>query len=474
MNPQHRLGKLASWSAVAAAWLGLTAALPAADGPAKPNVLFLLVDDLRPELGCYGHEHVKTPNIDALAKAGVRFERAYCQYPLCNPSRTSMLNGRHPTTTGVLDNQTWFGAAHPDFVSLPKHFKANGYVTLRSGKVFHGGIDDADAWTEGGEKRDFEGAKRPVMQPPDRAKLSDRQVVLDGDGEAHGDYRAADRAVEHLRKNKDKPFFLCCGFTKPHSPPTAPKKFFAMYDAAKVPLPPDFAPKPAAPEGFPKASVTRNGDLFIDREATPEAAREMIRAYWASLTWTDWNVGRVLAELDKLGLREKTVIVFWGDHGYHLGEKGKWSKHGSLFEVGTRVPLFVVAPGAKGNGQASPRVVQSLDIYPTLAELCGLAAPKGLEGYSLVPLLKDPRAKWEHAAYTVMGGGKVAGAAVRTEHYRYAEWDGGQGGAMLFDHQSDPRELKNLADNPKLAKVKDELAALVRKHVAGGKGPGEP
>lgn len=441
----------------------------AADDAKKLNVLFLMVDDLRPELGCYGQKQVRTPAIDALAAVGVRFDRAYCQFPLCNPSRTSMLTGRHPTTTGVLENATWFGAAHPDWVSLPKHFKANGYLALRTGKIFHGGIDDADAWTEGGEKRAFDGAKRPAT--PQKPGQSDRIVVLDGNGEAHNDYRTADRAIEYLQKHKDKPFFLACGFTKPHSPPTAPKKFLDMYDAAKVPLPPDFASKPTVPAGFPKPSIpTRNGDLFVEREATPEAAREMIRAYWASLTWTDWNVGRVLAELDKQGLRDRTIIVFWGDHGYHLGEKGKWSKHQSLFEVGARVPLIVAAPGAKGNGKVSPRIVQTLDLYPTLADLCGLPLPKGLEGHSLKPLLADPQAKWEHPAYTVSGvGGRLAGVAVRNERYRYVEWDGGKAGAMLFDEQADPHEMKNLIDGPKWAPVRDEMAALARQHAAGSK-----
>jgi iduronate 2-sulfatase len=442
-----------------------------ADDRGKLNVLFLMVDDLRPELGCYGHPHVKTPNIDALAAAGVRFERAYCQFPLCNPSRSSMLTGRHPTTTGVLDNLTWFGAAHPDFVSLPKHFKANGYAALRAGKAFHGGIDDADAWTEGGEPRTFEGGRSNRKPNPNQGKQSDRQVVLDGDGEKHGDYRTAERTIAYLRKYKDQPFFLACGFTKPHSPPTAPKRFFDLYDPAKVPLPPDFAARPTVPDGFPRLSVpARNSDLFINRDATPEAAREMIRAYWASLTWTDWNVGRVLAELDRLGLRDRTVIVLWGDHGYHLGEKGKWSKHASLFEVGARVPLVVAAPGAKGNGQSSPRVVQSLDIYPTLTSLCQVLAPAGLEGQSLAPLLADPQAAWDRPAYTVSGANnRLAGVAVRTERYRYAEWEGEKGGAMLFDHAADPHETKNLADDPAHAAAKAELSALARKHRAGAK-----
>ncbi|MBX6312299.1 MAG: sulfatase [Isosphaeraceae bacterium] len=458
----RRLTLLLAVAAVAAS----TRSMIAAEPPRKLNVLFLMSDDLRPELGCYGNPHVRTPNIDALASSGVRFERAYCQYPLCNPSRTSLLTGRYPTTTGVLDNRTWFGAAHPDFVSLPKHFRANGYATLRTGKIFHGGIDDTDAWTEGGEPRNFTGATSPRGPRPDYAQQSDRWIVLQGDGETHADYKTADRAIDYLRRyaKGDQPFFLACGLTKPHSPPTAPAKYFDRYDPAQVPLPPDFAPRPAAPEGFPKASVPpRNGDLFIDREATPEAAREMIRAYWASLTWVDWNVGRVLAELDRLGLRDRTIILFWGDHGYHLGEKGKWSKHGSLFEVGTRVPLIVAAPGAKGNGRACPRVVQSLDLYPTLVDLCGLSAPQGLEGRSLVPLLNDPQAPWDHPAFSVIGNNnRLSGVAVRTARYRYAEYDGDRGGAMLFDLEADPHELKNLADDPVHATSREELKALVR------------
>jgi arylsulfatase A-like enzyme len=373
-----------------------------------------------------------------------------------------MLTGRHPTTTGVLDNLRWFRAEHPDFASLPQHFQRNGYVTLRSGKIFHGGIDDADAWTEGGEKRNFEGANRPQPDRTGRVQQSDRIVELPGDGESHGDHKAADRAIEYLREYKDRPFFLACGFSKPHSPPTAAKRFFDMYDVASVPLPVDFKSSPTVPPGFPAACLTRNGDLFINREASPDAAREMIRAYWASLSWMDWNLGRVVAELDRLGLRDKTVIAFWGDHGYHLGEKGKWSKHNSLFEIGTRVPLIVVAPGAKGNGGASPRPVASLDIFPTLCELCGVGAPAGLEGHSLVPLLNDPRRSWDHPVYSVTKSGRTLGIAVRTARYRYVEYDGGKSGAMLFDEEQDPHELKNLAEDPAHAKIRAELSALVR------------
>jgi arylsulfatase A-like enzyme len=445
--------------AVAVAALGCASRL---NGAEKYNVLFLMSDDMRPDLGCYGHPIVKSPNLDALAKAGVRFDRAYCQYPLCNPSRTSLLTGRHPTTTGVLDNTVAFRTAHPDWVSLPQHFKANGYASLRTGKIFHGGIDDPEAWTEGGDPKNAQPAKKP--DPATRQKQSDRIVVLDGDGDSHGDFKTADRAIEYLRRHKDKPFFLACGFTKPHSPPTAPKAFFDKYDPAGIALPKTFLPRPTVPEGFPKSSVTPNGDLFIGRDASEDEAKKVTQAYWASLSFTDWNVGRVVAELDKLGLREKTIIVFWGDHGYHLGEYGKWSKHGSLFEVGTRVPLIVVAPGAKGNGKVAPKPVQTLDLYPTLCELCGLPPPVGLEGHSLAPLLADPAAAWDYPAYSVAGNRKNLGVAVRTAKYRYAEW---AAGAMLFDESADPLETKNLADDPAHATAREELSALAKKHAAG-------
>jgi arylsulfatase A-like enzyme len=457
----------------------------------RPNVLFLIADDLRPELGAYGNAHVRTPNIDRLAARGTRFDRAYAQYPLCNPSRASLLTGRYPTETGVLDNNKYFRAEHPDWVTLPQHFRNNGYATLRAGKIFHGGIDDQPSWTEGGEPVDpaivNRGSNtRPAPAPTPRASVrdsdesegeppvraenegerrrraSDRIVVLEGEGERHGDYRTATRAVEYLERYKDRPFFLAVGFVKPHSPPTAPRKFFDLYDPARVELPPDFAPRPAPPAGFPEPSVPRrNADLFIGRDASPEEAREMIRAYRASTSFMDAQVGRVLDALERLGLRDNTVVVFWGDHGYHLGEKGKWSKAYSLFEVGTRVPLVIAVPGGRGRGTSA--TVELLDLYPTLAELCGLPRPAdGVRGRSLTPLIKSPRAGWKRPAYSVtLFQGKL-GRAVRTDRWRYAEWDEGRAGAMLFDHTRDPHELKNLASDPAHAKTVAEMKRLLK------------
>jgi arylsulfatase A-like enzyme len=259
---------------------------------------------------------------------------------------------------------------------------------------------------------------------------------------------------------------------KPHSPPTAPQKFFDLYDTGKIKLTPDFAAWPTVPPGFPSAAIRkRNADLFIGRGASEEAAREVIRAYLASISWTDWNLGRVIAELDKLGLRDNTIIVFVADHGYQLGEKGKWSKAGSLFEMGTRVPLIISAPGMRGNGKSCTRIVESLDIYPTVMELCGLPKPKEneLEGASLVPLLKKPSADWDKPGYSIWSedGRTIYGTAVRTEKFRYAEFGrDGINGAMLFDPHADPLEMKNLASEDKYKSVVAELSTLTRKYAA--------
>jgi arylsulfatase A-like enzyme len=490
----------------AAAALSLPGVLRANEAkPArKPNVLFIMSDDMRVELGCYGSRfHAKTPNIDALARTGVRFDRNFCQFPLCNPSRASLLTGRYPTRTGVLGNRTFFRDRHPDWKTLPQFFRENGYMTVRAGKIFHGGLDDPKAWDqadgwsaadEGGMASYKAGHKLDVSQKAERtpvdlhspalaglaaddtpgrrkAYYSDRIVMLDGNGEGHGDSHTAERTIGNLQKYKDQPFFIACGFVKPHSPPTAPRNFFDWYDVNDIELTPDFASWPTVPAGFPKAAIRpRNADLFIGRGASRAEAKEVIRAYLASISWTDWNVGRVLAELDRLGLRENTIVVFMADHGYQLGEKGKWSKAGSLFEMGTRVPLIISAPGLPGNGSSCSRIVESLDVYPTLAELCGLAKQPELEGESLAPLLKNPSARWEKPACSVWSedGETLHGVAVRTEQWRYAEYGkDGVHGAMLLDPLHDPLELRNLADDPQYKPVCAELGRLARQYAAG-------
>ncbi len=476
---------------IAALLVGIVSLSLTAAEAKKMNVLFVISDDLRAELASYGDTVVQTPNLDRLAAQGVRFERSYCQYPLCCPSRTSMLTGRHPTTTAVYGNRNWFGAQHPDWTSLPKYFREHGYTTLRSGKVFHEGLDDTEAWVEGGEARRFgedapkqtegpatasedaEHVTKMVAQDRSGAAKSDRwEATPDDEEPPQADTVKTDRAIELLKRHKadGKPFFLAFGLSKPHSPLVAPKRFFDLYKIDAIALPVDYAPRPTVPEGFPVGSIRpNNADLFIARDATPQTAREMKGAYLACVSYVDWNVGRVLAELDRLGLRESTIVVFWGDNGYQLGEKGKWSKAGSLWEQGARVPLIIYDPRATGNGRVSPRVVQAVDFYPTLVDLCGLPMPEGLEGISLKPLLENPQLAWEHPAYTVWNehGRGITGVVVRTERWRYAEFFGRGAGAMLTDSVNDPHELKNLVGDPKYAAVVKELAPLARKYVEG-------
>lgn len=461
---------------------------PAVHSRKRPlNVLFFMSDDMRPELACYGSRfNVHSPNIDKLAAQGVRFDRNYCQFPLCNPSRSSMFTGRPPMKTRVLGNRDAVVKLHPEWMTLPRLFRESGYTTLRAGKLFHAGLDDPKAWT------DFDGdvesikptqvgkrLKIPRIQVPRpdgvlptlpqdnaRADHSDQLLVLEGNGEGASDYMVADRAIKYLRSSKGSPFFIGCGFSKPHSPPEAPQRFYGFYEAEKLKLPPDFAPWPTVPIGFPQASIRlRNADLFIGRGASPEEAQQTIRAYLASISWVDWNLGRVLAELDSLGLRDNTMVVFVADHGYQLGEKGKWSKAGSLFENGTRVPLIIHMPGMAGNGRPSTRIVQSLNVYRTVAELAGLDVPAGVEGESMVPLLHNPAASWEHPAYSLWSedGATIHGTTVRTDDWRYAEFGpAGVNGAMMFDVHADPMELTNIADVPKHAVYREHLSRLVR------------
>lgn len=453
--------------------------------PRQMNLLLIISDDLRNELGCYGSELAKTPHLDALAAKSVRFDRAYCQFPLCNPSRSSMLTSRRSTTLGVFGNRTWFGSENPQVVSLPKYFKQHGYDTVRAGKIFHGGIDDADAWTRGGQDRYYgtgvtaevlrqrrnqasaEESQRPTLT---KAQRSDRWVVLNGDGEKSGDYQATDRAIAYLRDASEQPFFLGLGLSKPHSPLEAPQRFFDRFDVDQIPLPVDFAPRPTVPDGFPAGSIRpKNADLFIGRDASPQEAREMIRAYLASTAWVDWNVGRLLDVLDEVGMSENTIVIFWGDHGYQLGEKGKWSKAGSLWEQGIRVPLLIYDPRVHGNGEACPRVVESVDIYPTLLDLCGLPADDELEGRSLSPLLSNPQSAWDYPAYSVWSedGNHVTGVSVRTERWHYAEYYGRGAGSFLTEPAADPHELTNLVEQMEYEQVVNELSRLARDYTAG-------
>jgi uncharacterized sulfatase len=464
MNTINRVG-LFLFCALAAAVVNSKAATP------KFNVLFIACDDLNTALGCYGHPQVKSPNIDRLAARGVRFERAYCQFPLCNPSRSSLLGGVRPDTSGIYDNATPIRKIFPDIVTLPQLFKNNGAYVARVGKMYHygvpggigtSGLDDAPSWTEfynpsGRDRTDEADVINFTPQQGLGASLAWMQAK--GEDEEQTDGKGAAQAIRLLEAHKNEPFFIAAGFYRPHVPDIAPKKYFDLYPLEQMTL-------PIEPEGhitnIPPVALHANA-LNYGLEA--EKLKTFKRAYLASVSFVDAQVGKVLDALDRLGLSEKTIVVFWGDHGWCLGEHGQWQKT-LLFDESCHVPLIIAVPDRK-KGEVSPRTVELLDLYPTLADLCGLEAPKTVEGKSLRPLLKDPNAKWTKPALTQQtrahDGHQIMGYSVRTERWRYTEWDGGKAGAELYDHDADPHEWNNLANDSKFAKPIAELKTLLPK-----------
>ena len=438
----------------------------------KPNVLVIMADDLNNDLGTYGHPVVKTPNIDRLAARGVRFDRAYNQFPLCSPSRVSLLTGLRPDATRVHDLQTDFRKLLPDVVTLPQMFKRNGYVSARVGKIYHygnpgqigtSGLDDPASWDEFVNPRgiDKDEESKVTNHTPTRGLGSALAYYASpGGDEEHTDGKVAAETIALLEKHKDRPFFIGAGFYRPHCPFIAPRKYFDMYPlesiTAPAALPDSWMPPPARFTVPPHWGIAE------------QAQRETIRAYFASITFLDANVGRVLDALDRLGLASNTIVVFVSDHGYHLGEYGQWMKQ-TLFERSARVPLIVAGPGVPATGRASSKVVELLDLYPTLAALAGVTAPKGLHGRSLAPLLKNPDAAWDHPAISQVRRGPAAspymGYSIRTDRWRYTEWDGGKRGAELYDEIADPQETRNLVMDPQHRSVVTDLQRRLRRVV---------
>lgn len=473
-------------AAVVALWMSLACPTPGRAQNAaplvtaaakKPNVLFIVSDDLNMDLGVYGHKQVKTPNLERLAKRGVRFDKAYCQYPLCNPSRSSFLSGLRPETIGVLDNATPPRTYRPLTVFLPQAFRNAGYFVANSGKTFHYEYDDKPSWdiSESGKGKSLEDlngllrwGNRPLPPSIVRGKAQKGQDIFWGKlnltDEQMGDGISARRVagwMEQATRDK-KPFFLAAGIRKPHMPLTVPSKYFDLYPLDKISYPIEPPAHVALLPPLARKNATTIADL-PDKER-----REAIQAHYAAISFMDAQVGVMLDQMDKLKLWDNTVVVFLSDHGFETGEHGGLWQKMVLFEESARVPLLVVTPGIKG-GQTVPGLVELIDVYPTLMELCGLPVSPELEGKSVVPLLSKPNLPWKKAVYVVVERRNplVLGHSVHTERFRYTEWDtNAKGGVELYDHQTDPYEYKNLALLPGNAPLLANMKELMQKYLS--------
>ena len=442
---------------------------------AAPNVLFIAIDDLRPDLGCYADQTAISPNFDRLAALGTLFNRAYCQLAVCGPSRLSLLSGVRPDTNQVWDLSTHFREALPDIISLPQHFKNNGYHTRSIGKIFHGSgvpMKDPPSWSEdplyeSGRKHEWRYASAK-----NRAVVTLKREATEAEDVPDNTFvdglvcDAAEEALKTFAKNK-KPFFLGVGFRKPHLPFVAPKRYWDLYDAKAIPKRVTKSHPQGAPEYATRTWNEIEGytDIPKDLASIPDEKVDQLRhGYYACISYIDTLLGRLLKKLDELDLSENTIICLWGDHGFHLGEQGLWTKANN-YELAARVPLILSVPGQQNRGAKSNALVELVDIYPTLAELCGLEIPNDLEGLSMTALLENPNRPWKTAAfsqypkdYTVIKHkrhGDVMGYAVRTKNHRYVQWKDWNSGKILeeelYDHNTDPNEMVNIASDLKQA-----------------------
>lgn len=466
------------------------------DNGIRPNILFIAVDDLRPELGCYGNSTIISPNIDKIASEGVVFTNAFCQSAVCNPSRASLLTGLRPDATRVHDLYTSFRDSIPDVVTLPQYFKNNGYFTTAIGKIYHNTIPDSLSWSEpklyvegfpfdpdavyfSDENLEYiESRKQNFISSGDTRRIdqfgkwyikASATECIDLPDNAYYDGAQTDMAIARIKElaATDQPFFMAVGYYRPHLPFNAPKKYWDMYERDKIPL----AVNPFLPENMPVMAINNLRELkgYTDfREAAvpwegsipEEEARLLKHGYYASVSYIDAQVGRLIEQLKESGLSDNTIIVIWGDHGWKLGEHNSWCKM-TNFEIDTRVPMIISAPGMKENGNSSAGLVEFVDIYPTLCELAGLKVPGTLEGISMKPLLEEAGLPWKSAVFSQFlregvwrgaDGNTYMGYSMRTERYRYNEWynyiTGEFSGRELYDHLDDPDENINIAMDP--------------------------
>lgn len=449
------------------------------------NVLFIAVDDMNNDLGCFGNKRVHSPNIDRLAEMGIVFDHAYCQFPLCSPSRSSILTGLRPDSTRVFDLRYHFRQGLPDVVTLPQMFIQNNYFVARVGKMYHygnpgdigtNGLDDKASWME---RYNPAGLDKTALEvdvmnyTPSRGLGAALAWYADPQGTdaQHTDGKVADETIRLLEEHRGEPFLIAAGFYKPHCPWIAPSAYFDSYPIEGMVLP---AITAQIQDIYPSlALASTNPWPYFG--VTPDEARQSKLAYYASISFVDAQIGRLLNAVDALGLLNNTIIVFWSDHGYHLGEHGLWFKQ-SLFEESTKCPLIIAVPGSESKGKVSKRIVELVDIFPTLAELTGLKPPEGLQGHSLVPLLENPDAEWSHPAFSQVERTQGPGYSVRTEKYRLTKWLSGTAGRELYDEVNDAPEEHNLADDPSYKEVMaslDSLLHAIHPHVVTG-GVAEP
>lgn len=450
-----------------------------AEAPAtRPNVLFFAVDDLRPELNCYGRTWIKSPNIDALAKSGMTFNHAYCQQAICSCSRSSLMTGTRPDTTKVWDLKTHFRVALPNVDTIPELFKKNGYFAQGIGKIYHPTVEDPQSWsvpwmtpkapiyhTDEVTKSSFNSADDDI--PMGKGKNGPAFESADVPDNFFKDGMTADLAVKTLGNlaKRPEPFFFAVGFAKPHLPFVSPKKYWDMYDPATIKL----APNPFHPHDAPSYSVTTTGELRQYSNIPTKApiddnlARQLKHGYYAAVSYTDAQIGKVIAELDRLDLRKNTIIVLWGDHGWKLGEHGEWTKHSNV-ENDTNAPLIICDPRATNKGAHSDALVEFVDIYPTLCDMAKLPKPAYLEGTSLTPLIKNPNMPWKPAAFSQYPRKALMGYTMRTEDYRFTIWfdnlDRSKVDAIeVYDQKADPQENENIATRPENAELVKRLKA---------------
>lgn len=466
--------------------IGLPAAIPLSaksEPPGKQlNVLFIAVDDLKPLLGCYGDKTIKTPNIDRLAGWGTVFLNAYCQQAVSAPTRASLLTGFRPDQTKVHDLNTPLVTVRPDLVTLPALFKKNGYTSVSLGKIFHHGKADSpgswsiDPWNPPAgqwvDPANIKWSRELSKEGLDRRPWAFER--FDAPDSQYRDGQIAEKAIAHMRefKKSGEPFFLAAGFHKPHLPFVCPEKYWKLYDNVQITLP-EYDRKPV--DG-PDIAMTTWGEIrkyagIPQKGPVPaDTAVILIKGYMACVSFLDAQVGLLLDEIERLGLRENTLIVLWGDHGWHLGDHGLWCKH-TNFEQATHAPLIMYVPGIKG-GNSTKALVEFVDIYPSVSEACGVTPPTGLEGKSYLPLMRNPAAEWKEIAYSQYPRGRNMGYSARSSQYRFTGWFDQKGQIFqseLYDYQNDPDETVNLASKPEYSEVVARMSRMVKEYSLKGK-----